>query len=167
MKILVSLLAALLLIGTTTAKAQQNPLYFSGKVGIMDADISGFDNAMNIGVVAGYDLYVDQMMGTFSVEGEFTTTLSDGDITGGGDWDVDTLAVFGTYRSPGDLYFKGKLGYLDQDIKRVGGTTTTIPNADSSDFAYGVGGGWRLDRASSLELEYTVASDELTFISIG
>lgn len=166
MKTLMYFLAVFLLVGATAANAQQNPLYFTGKVGVMDADISGFDNAMNIGVTVGYDLYTDPMGGIVSAEGELTTTISDGDVTGGGDWDADTLAVFGTYRSAGDLYFKGKLGYLDQDIKQAG-STAAIPNADGSGFAYGLGGGWRMDRASSLELEYTVASDELTFISVG
>jgi hypothetical protein len=176
MKTLVAILgsAALLLLGVSAVNAQgtpENPLYFTVKGGIVDPDFGGFDNAVNAGVGIGYDLYADRI-GRWSVEGEFTTTISDGEVSGGGDWDADTLALFGVYRGPtfepGNFYFKGKIGVLDQDIKRAGGAPgTTIPNADDTAAAFGVGAGWRTDRASALEVEYTIMSDELNFFSVG
>jgi hypothetical protein len=175
MKRLIAFLATgVLMLCGATVQAQgvpDRPLYFVLKAGIMDPDISSFDNAINAGVAVGYDVYADRM-GRWSVEGEFTTTLSDGEIDGGGEWDAETLAVFGTYRGPmldpGDFYFKGKVGFLRQDIKRQGGgPTITIPNADESGAAFGIGAGWRMDRTSAIELEYTLASDELNFFSVG
>ena len=168
------LVSGALMLGITTAHAQgasEGPLYFMVKGGIMDPDIRGFDNATNVGAGIGYDLYADRM-GRWSVEAEFTTTVSDGDLNGGGDWDAETFAVFGTYRGPtldpGSLYFKGKVGFLNQDIKRAGGDPTlTIPNADDGGAAFGVGAGWRMDRAAALELEYTLMSGELNFFSLG
>lgn len=151
-----------------SAMAQQveDPLYLIGKVGFMDADIGGFDSATNIGVAVGYDLY-RLTTGIVSVEGELTTTIVDGDIDGGGDWDVDTLAAYGVYRSLGEIYFKGKAGVHRQDIKRAGGTVGPIPDAKDTTFAVGIGGGWRIDRASAFEVEYTAGSDDLDFISLG
>jgi hypothetical protein len=151
---------------TTAATAQDAPFYLGVKVGSMDADFSGFDRAVNIGVNVGYELMRDSR-GALAVEGEYTTTASDGEISGGGEWDVDTLAAYAVYRTTGDLYVKGKAGYLNQDIKGTGAGATRITSSDDSGFAYGIGAGWRLDRKSSLEVEYTAASDELNFISLG
>jgi outer membrane immunogenic protein len=144
-----------------------SPLHFGAKVGVLDPDIGGFDDALNLGVQVGYDLFSDSR-GTLSVEGEFTTTLSDGDVAGGGEWDADTLAAYGAFRTAGDVYLKAKAGFLDQDIKRAGGSGgAVITNGDDSGFAFGVGGGWRTNRNAAFELEYTVMSDELTFLSLG
>jgi hypothetical protein len=155
-------------VAAPAAMAQQrvtsNPLYISGKVGFLDADLGGFDNAINIGVMVGYDLY-QFPVGTVSVEGEFTTTLADGDIDGGGEWDADTLAAYGVYRSLGEFYFKGKAGVHRQDIKSDSGGP--IPDAEDTTLAFGVGGGWRMDRNSGIEVEYTAGSDELDFVSVG
>lgn len=161
----VGALAGCLLASTAEAQRSQYPLYVEAKIGFMDLDVSGFDEAINLGVVLGYELY-SHSAGMFSAEGEFTTTLSDGDTPGGGEWDVDTLAVFGVFRTSGNIYAKARAGFLDQDIKRAGGTGT-IPDADDSGFAYGIGGGWRINPTSAVEVEYTAASDDLNFISAG
>lgn len=151
---------------SAAASAQDAPFYLGVKVGSMDADFSGFDRAVNVGLNIGYELLRDTR-GALAIEGEYTTTASDGDISGGGEWDADTLAVYAAYRTAGDLYVKGKAGYLNQDVKGTGGGASNITSGDESGFSYGIGAGWRLDRKSALEIEYTVASDELKFISLG
>lgn len=163
--LLAGLLAAPMAMAQGT-RGGTSPLYFGAEVGMLDADIGGFDDAINAGLIVGYDLFSDSR-GALSVEGEFTTTLSDGDITGGGEWDAETLAAYAAFRTAGELYVKAKAGFLDQDIKRAGGAGATITNGDDSGFAFGVGGGWQLKRDAAFELEYTVMSDELTFLSLG
>lgn len=149
----------------SAAFAQESPFYVGAKVGSMDADFSGFDRAINVGIFVGYDLMRDNR-GALSVEGDFTTTISDGDISGGGEWDADTLAAYAAYRTAGDVYLKVKAGYLNQDIKGTGAGAANISHADDSGFSYGAGAGWRLNHKSGFEIEYTVASDQLTFISL-
>lgn len=151
---------------TSPTVADEPPFYFEAKVGSMDADFSGFDPAFNVGVVVGYDLNFGQT-GTLSAEGEYTATLSDGDIDRGGEWDANTFAVYGVYRMAGNLYGKAKAGFLDQDIKRAGGTAPALVNADESGFSFGIGAGWLTGRDSRIEAEYAVLSDELSFISLG
>lgn len=151
---------------STTAMAQDAPFYLGVKIGSMDADFSGFDRGINLGVNVGYELLRDAR-GSLAIEGEYTTTASDGDISGGGEWDADTLAVYAAYRTSGDFYVKGKAGYLNQDIKGTGTGAARITSGDDSGFSYGLGVGWRTDRKSAFEIEYTAASDELTFISLG
>lgn len=162
--ILLGLLAGGVFISNAAAQ-QPSPFYLGAKAIIVDPDFSGFDEAFNIGVVGGYDLYTTPRL-ILSVEGEFTTTLSDGDISGGGEWDVDTLAVYGVLRTPGEFYVKAKAGFLDQDIKAAGTGVILPGSADDSGFAYGVGGGWRMNRSAALEIEYTAASDDLSFFSV-
>lgn len=150
----------------TTAGAADAPLYFGVKGILADWDAPGFDEAYNVGLNVGYEL-LQESWGTVAVEGEYTTTISDGEIGGGGEWDADTLAAYGVYRSLGDIYAKGKAGFLDQDVKRSGTGGGTVANGDESGFSFGAGVGFRLTRGSAIEAEYTVASDDLTFISVG
>lgn len=161
----VAVSAVALCLFAAAAQAQQHGLYLSAKAGSMDADFSGFDPAVNIGVGIGYDVYSDRS-GVWSAEGEFTTTVSDGDISGGGEWDARTVSAYGVYRTPGDLYGKAKAGWTQQDVKR-GGVGGEPISANDSSFSYGIGGGWRLNPSSALELEYTRATDDLNFLNIG
>lgn len=150
---------------TASAQAQQTGLYIEGKVGSLDANFSGFDNAVNAGIDIGYNFY-SNTLGTWAAEGEYTTTVSDGDVSGGGEWDARTASVFGVYRTPGDIYGKVRAGWTQQDIKR-GGVGGEPISANNSDFSYGVGGGWRFGANSAVELEYTRLTDELKFASVG
>lgn len=150
-------------LASTAVTAQESPLYLGAKAAWMDVDAPGFDEAVNIGALVGYDL-VRETYGVLSIEGEITTTLSDGDRAGGGDWDADTLAVYGAFRTLGDVYGKLRAGFLDQDIKFTGGGS--FAGSDDSGFAWGLGGGFRLSPTSALELEYTDGSEDLSFLSL-
>lgn len=143
----------------STAAAQD--IYFGVKGGLMDADIGGFDNAVNIGALIGYDIPgVKQLGGTVSVEGEFTASAIKGDVTGGGDWDVTTFAGYGAYRSEGPLYLKGKAGLAYQRINATG----LAGDAKDTAFSWGIGGGMRMGEGR-VELEYTWL-DDLNFFSV-
>lgn len=133
--------------------------YFGAKGGLMDADASGHDKALAAGGVFGYRFF-DDTRGSGALEAEGVLTLKDGDIDGGGDWEAMTVALYFAYRSIGEVYFKGKAGFVDQDVD---GTNQVD---DETTFSFGLGGGWQIDRKSALELEYT-AYDDLSFVSLG
>ncbi|HKQ31394.1 MAG TPA: outer membrane beta-barrel protein [Burkholderiales bacterium] len=140
------------------AHAEVGP-YFGAKGGFMDIDAGGHDKALAGGGVIGYRFFDDQR-GSGALEAEATLTVKDGDIDGGGDWEATTIGFYFAYRSIGELYFKGKAGFVDQDIDGTGGAS------DDTTFSFGFGGGWQIDRKSALEVEYT-SYDDLAFISVG
>lgn len=140
-----------------------SPWYLGLKVGWMDADAANFDEATNLGLYGGYQLHED-VNGRFAIEGEYTRSISDGDIPGGG-WDIETLALYGAYRTAGPWFLKLKAGYLDEDIG-VSAGGSSIAGSDSG-FSFGAGGGVRLGNKASFELEYTVIEEDVDFFSIG
>lgn len=143
--------------------------FYAGlKIGIMDADISGFDDATNVGITIGYN-YNENI----AIEGEFTTSSSDGDVTISGVpgiWDVNTVAVYGVYRIGQKFYFKAKAGYLHEEvtIKVTGGGASglSIEGTDSG-FSAGLGGGWRVTDHAFIEAEYTLIESDVNYFSIG
>lgn len=157
----VTLIATLLTMAVAApAAAQKNPWYIGAKIGQMDIDAGGFDEATNFGFVLGYHLLADKH-GSLSLEGEYTNSLKDGDIAGGGDWDVETLAAYAAYRTaraPGDVFLKAKAGFADAEVSGF---------ADDSGFSFGAGVGWALSKKADIEFEYTVIEDDLNFLSVG
>lgn len=140
-----------------------SPWYLGLKAGWMDADASNFDEATNLGLYGGYTLH-DDASGRFALEGEYTRSISDGDIPGGG-WDIETLALYGAYRTAGPWFLKIKAGYLDEDIS-VSAGGSSIAGSDSG-LSFGAGGGVRLSNKAAFELEYTVIEEDVNFFSIG
>ncbi|MGC2519549.1 MAG: outer membrane beta-barrel protein [Burkholderiales bacterium] len=154
--------------------------YFGLKGGFLTSDSSGFGDALNIGGFAGanvVDLRGHSIPGTISVEGELTLPLVKGDVNSTfpgsgnfvGKWNAWTLGGFGVYRGleSNNFYFKGKAGFVHSN------TTVSAPGfpgnsgaGSSTDFAFGVGGGYRFNRRNSIEVEVTIM-DRLTFMSAG
>lgn len=162
--------AAIGLVALSPVRAQQavNPMYFGFKAGTMDADVSGFDEASNWGVLLGFTLYDQAEAGSLALEGEYTRSFNDGDVRIAGlrgDWNVETLALYGAYRTGGNVFLKAKAGWASRDVS-VRGPGGRI-EGDDSDFSFGAGGGVRLSRKAGLELEYTVIEDDLNFLSLG
>lgn len=153
---------------TTAATAEDNPVYFGIKAGVMKADVGGFDPSNNFGFLLGYDVYRD-VNGTLSIEGEYTRKLSEGDVNIGGargDWKIETLAAYGAYRTAGELYLKAKAGYLREDVNVSGVGNTSVSGKDSG-LSYGAGVGYRFNRKTGLELEYTIVESDISFLSLG
>ena len=140
-----------------------SPWYLGLKVGWMDADAPSFDEATNLGLYGGYTLHED-VNGRFALEGEYTRSISDGDIPGGG-WDIETLGLYGAYRTAGPWFLKLKAGYIDEDIS-VSAGGNSIAGSDSG-FSFGAGGGVQLSNKAAFEIEYTVIEDDVNFFSIG
>lgn len=159
------LLPVICLLGNT---AMAEGLYLGAKIGVVDADVSGFDDATNAGVTVGYQFAPVSENISWALEGEFTTTVSDGDISvfgSNGSWDVDTQALYGVLRIGGDLYGKLRLGYLREDVS----ASVAGVSADGSDdgVSGGLGAGWRANEQLSVELEYTLVEEDLDFYSVG
>lgn len=109
------------------------------------------------------------------------------------DFAVDTLALFGAYRTSGDLYAKFKAGVVTTEITpsastsgtmtissfSTGTKTENINNSDFQDgfdgavdseqeteFSAGVGVGYNFTQSLNLELEYVSLSDDVDLYSL-
>lgn len=137
---------------------QAEGLTFGAKGGPMQLDVSDADDPINAGVAIGYEFGV--ALGDLGFEGEFTTTVKDGKI-GGKELNIDTVGAYATYRSPGVVYFKGRIGYVGWDAAQSLGDS-----ADDTSASYGLGLGLSL-KVIKFELEYTQIDDDIDFISLG
>lgn len=146
----------------TPAAAEESALYGGLAVGKLSADFSRFEDTSGVGAILGYDLYQDPN-GNLALETEFTTTLTDGDIRGGGGWDAHTVGAYAAYRTAGNVFLKVRAGILDQHVGASGGGPV---NANDTGFSYGAGVGARLNSKAALEVEYTSLSNDLGFISL-
>ena len=139
------------------APASAGGLYFGAKTGSMIIDNSNVKtDATNVGVLVGYELGV--VLGDLAVEGELTTSTSDGEYKGGGNFSVDTAAAYLAFRTAGPIYLKAKGGFMQVDA----GST-------ESGASYGVGVGFGIGIAQ-LELEYTqtaIDPSDVAFVSVG
>ena len=138
--------------------AHASGLTFGAKVGPMQLDVSGTDDPTNAGVAVGYEFGVG--LGDLGFEGEFTTTVKDGKI-GGKNLNIDTVGAYATYRSPGIVYLKGRVGYVGWDAAQTLGDS-----ADDTSASFGLGLGLSL-KVVKFELEYTQIDDNIDFISLG
>lgn len=141
--------------------------YFGVKTGLMMPDVAGWGDALNIGALVGAPV-ARLPQGTISAEGEFTTTLSKGDVNYfgvTGNWDVTTLAGYGVFRTHGPIYLKAKAGLLYENV----GASVSGFSATGSDtgLSFGIGGGMRLQGGQSLEVEYTIIESNINLLSVG
>jgi outer membrane immunogenic protein len=106
------------------------------------------------------DSYSDADLGTFEVE----------DIDVNAKLSASAMGLYAVYRSAGDLYFKGKLGYIDAEMTITASAMgeSASESASETDFSYGIGGGYAFG-AHALELEYTTTGDDINWdiISFG
>ena len=147
-----------------TALAEDSPWYVGVHAGQVSVDQSDFDSTNGIGFMLGY-----KVNNLVSIEGALTSTGEDGDWTVQGvqgSWDMYTAAFYAAFRSSGNLYFKGKLGYLYENVNAsISGLFSD--SASDSGFSYGVGAGWKIGDGLGLELEYTIIEEDIDFISLG
>lgn len=123
---------------STGALAQEEGITLGAKLAFdvsVDTDFGDFDGD-GFGINAGYGFG-----NGVSAEIEFISGEID-DV----DADFDLMAIYGTYRSNGDAYFLGKLGYADGELETL----------DDTGLSYGIGGGYRFNEQFSVEGEYTM-----------
>lgn len=126
---------------------------------------SGFESA------SGYDVDIDNGFGfglhgdylvapNWYVDVEYLSTSLDVNIGGGtGSVDVSSFAVYGAYRSTGDLYYVGKLGLISEDVSGDGGFSQ-----NEAGLSFSVGGGYKLQENIFLEAEFTSVEKDIGFI---
>lgn len=142
-----------------------NPIYVGLRAGMMDASGPGLgDDAGNVAVLGGYEFHQDER-GTFFGEGEYSRSFSDGNVPGGGEFDVETLGAYAGFRSAGPWYWKAKAGFTFFDIGVTG--TVTPAEEDETSLSFGIGGGGWLNNQTGVEVEYTFIDSDLDFISVG
>ena len=139
--------------------------YFGVKAGLMLPDAAALDNVINIGGNIGYTFPQTHLPfnGSLAAEGEVTLSALQGDVAGGGDWDIQSIGGYGVFRSGDALYFKGKAGIAHQRVNIDG--TPLVANSNDTALSVGVGAGMRV-RDSRVEVEYTVL-DNINFVSVG
>lgn len=164
-----ALLGSLSLAGVAQAAGK---IYIGGKAGIVQADISGFDEAINAGVYGGYNLLgkdshfaADLRGGTLAVEGEVTTSIKKGDTDFFGDWDMTSVAAYAAYRHPITDYFylKGKLGLVRYEIDT---SVPSVTTGTETQLAAGIGAGWKVG-PGSIEVDLTTYESDVLFLSGG
>ena len=179
MKIKQGLMAMMLSAGVTvSAHAEESRWYIGMTGGAMlfkeNMDVGGGataspEVATNIGLMGGY-LWSVTRMGSLAVEGEFTDTASRGNYSlqgVDGTVAVQTLALYGAYRSPGAIYLKVKAGALNEKLTIARGYSSRVSTSDLR-AAAGVGGGFDFGTkpgGSSLEIEYTLIEENVSFVS--
>jgi len=167
-----AVIAGLALGATAQAAGKDQHIYLGAKAGFMDADYSGFDPALAIGVYGGYDLLGKDSAiaanlggGRLAVEGELNVTAIDGDAGAYGNWSVMTLGVYGAYLYPltETVTLKGKAGFVRQDID-VDNSGSPAKNKDTG-LALGLGAGFKLG-PGTLDAELTLM-DNMNYWSVG
>lgn len=153
-KLLALLICSSLSISTAHAA---DGLYLGVQAGFMNNSRSAFDDSSNLGVILGYE-FLNVALGDIAIEGGYTNTVDKGSAPGG-DWEIETLAAYGVFRSAGPLYIKAKAGVLRSDIKVLSGSS------ESTEFSAGLGGGFSVGIAQ-FEVEYTRIEEDVDFISL-
>ena len=136
-----------------------NKVYAGVKGGTMITSLQGLSDANNIGLVVGY-----KFNKSFAVEGEFSTSSSDGDVAGFGSWSLDTYAVYAAGRWGSKAYLKGKAGFVHEKIDITGGIG--IAGSDTG-LSLGLGAGYHFSDKVNVELEYTIIDEDIDFFSLG
>ena len=142
-----------LIFGLCSSIALAEGGYWGATAGIMDFDFNDVDNPIGVGLRAGYS----QVSG-WGLEAEYVDSLVSGETEVLGkavDVDMYSLAGYVTYRSLGEIYIKGRLGLLYEDV--------TVGSESSDDFGVsaGAGIGFVLGAKSNIELEYTVLEKDV------
>jgi len=159
-----SLLAVLAACSTSV---NANGFYLGASTGLMDADASGFDEAVNAGLLAGYDVYTKEIIAV-SLEAGFTTTVSDGDVEiqgNKGNWDIDTRAAYIAVRMGERAYMKIRFGVVRNDVSvKVAGF-----NRSESDTSGSWGGaiGWMFTDHWGVQADGTMIDSDVNYWNLG
>lgn len=144
-----------------TSAAESGP-YLGAKIGRLDID-AGYevDDPAMTGFVLGYNF------GGWAIELERNS--GEGSLTepfGGSsyDFDVDTTAAYFAYRTQGEVYFKVKAGWLEEEIA-FDYENENINESDTG-FSAGIGAGFR-GEIFRIELEVTRIEEDAILLGAG
>lgn len=145
----------------------------------VSTDFENLDDAVNLNLTLGFRIPTLDVLGA---EIEFGTTIIPGENSGAGgsgtncggllqppcpgntadndELQMNNIAIYGVFRSPGRLYGMGKIGY-----RYINASIEELMADDRSGAAYGGGVGWRWgERLSGIELYYTRYSEEIDYV---
>ncbi|AWF82760.1 hypothetical protein BTJ40_19150 [Microbulbifer sp. A4B17] len=141
-----------------SATVQAQGAYVGGVFGVMDVDAAG-DSPFNAGVRAGY---------TWGSGWGFEAEVTDSVIEGEYDlywydynYSLTTQAVYATYRTQGDIYLKGRIGYLHEELE----VDDWGSDYSDSGASAGFGAGFKLTDKAALELDYTFIESDVDYWS--
>ncbi len=138
-----------------TLPAHADEWIYGFKVSYFEPDIPNVDDPDNAGLLIGYDWRKDY--GILGIEGDFTSTFEDGSLAGQ-DVSVDTLGIYGTYKTLGasaqglGFYVKLKGGVIYYDVSAGAAST------DDTEASFGLGVGVNMGLVS-FEIEYATIED--------
>ena len=153
-----NILMALGLIAVVTSPAAMaqglntKGLMFGGTLGLTKPHGPDTESGVTIGARVAQPL-----QGNVSWEADFNLSVIEGEVGSNNDWDINSVAAYGVYRSDGDIHLKGKLGlaYSDDDFY----------DNDTS-LSAGIGLGFRLGRGI-LDVEYTQINSNADYVTVG
>ena len=156
-------------LGVAAAPAAQAAagVYLGASVGLMDANIDGFDEATNAGALLGYEFFNMDIV-YVSAETEFTTTVSDGDAKFSGqkgNWDIDSRAVYLAVRVGDTLFAKARYGvaWVDVSVETDG---RSLSDSDSSG-SWGASFGWNFSEHWGIQAGGVVVDSDVDYWSLG
>ena len=133
-------------------------LYLGAEAGVVERDVTGFDDAANAGIRIGYE-FQGIGIGDLAVEGSYIDSISDGDLPAGDNWSMKALSGYLVLRTAGPIYLKGRAGFSYWDVD------AGAASDDGTDFSYGLGAGLSFGIAQ-LEVEYTVLEDDIKYYGV-
>lgn len=131
----------------TTASAE---MVIGVKGGTVDFDVAGSDPALNGSIQLAFDI-LDIGIADIAIEGEYSTTLTEGEIdaplVGAVDTSFESTALYASLRTLGPVYVIARIGYAKSEIE------IEDFSADDEGVAKGVGVGFSM--GLRMEIEYT------------
>ena len=179
----VSILTASL--NTWSGPAEGNSKLYAGLKGAY-SDFSSIDWKMDVSGswevedTAGYGLYAGyKLFASWAIEFEylnFETETKDvvfnvynpatnmGDVSKA-DYQSNSYSIYGVYRTPGKVYFKGRLGYSYQESE-FSKSSYNLPTTYESGMSGSLGVGTKFKKLA-IEVEYTYSTEYLSHLSVG
>lgn len=147
--------------------ARADGWYLGASAGVVNTNSNGFDDATNAGLLIGYDVYTKDIFAT-SIETEFTTSVSDGNVKISGtkgSWDVDTQAAYVAFRLGEKFYIKTRFGVLRSEISLdIAGNS--LSDTDSS-MSWSGALGWMFNQHLGIQADGTLIDSDTTYWNLG
>lgn len=144
-----TMLAASLYAATASAE-----MVIGVKGGAVDYDVEGSDPGVNGSIQLAFDIF-DIGIADIALEGEYSTSLTDGEIDLGPatvDTSLESTALYASLRTAGPIYVIARVGYAKTEVEVEGFSE------DDSGVATGVGVGFSM--GLRMEIEYTKYTPE-------
>jgi hypothetical protein len=156
-----------IVLSLATGAAQAEGLYLGASAGLIHNNVNGYDDATNVGALFGYDVYTHEFIAV-SLEGEFTTAVSKGNVSFNGvhgDWDIDTQAAYVALRLGERIYMRVRYGVLREDASvNIDGASRSGSDTGGS---WGGALGWMLTPKWDIQLDGTMVDSDVSYWNLG